>query len=102
MEKELTGTILEILKTHRICHVATVEGDRPLNSTVEYVSDRTQLYFVSIPGTQKVRNLENNPHVAVTITGPGRTHRDITGLQIFGKARRVAMLTYPTIDAVVN
>ena len=90
MTNTLHERIIEELAAHRVCHVATVEGDRPLNSTLEYVADGTTLFLASIPDTQKVRNLKRNPQVAITMSGPGGPPERIRGIQYFGVARRIS------------
>ena len=89
MSDDLKKRILEFLHVQTVANVATVEGDRPHVSALEYVHDDMTLYFVSMPHTQKVANLVENPAVAVSINGPGRKREEIMGVQYFGKAERV-------------
>ncbi len=89
MAHSLLDRITAELKNYRVCHVATVEGDRPLNSTVEYVADGTSLFFVSIPGTRKLSNIAANPSVAITMSSDGGSPDQIRGIQYFGTARRI-------------
>ena len=87
MANELETKIVELLESQRVCNVATCAGDRPLNSAVEYVNDGTTLYFVSLPDTQKLRNIKANPEVAIALSDPGLRPEEIRGLQFFGRAR---------------
>ena len=87
MEDQLKAKIIDLLESERICNVATCVDDRPLNSAVEYVNAGTMLYFVSLPGTQKMANIKINPQVAITINASELRPGEIRGLQIFGKAR---------------
>ncbi|MCU0304067.1 MAG: pyridoxamine 5'-phosphate oxidase family protein [Thermoanaerobaculales bacterium] len=88
-DNDLERRILELLRGRHLANLATVEGQRPNVSAVEFVNDGLTLYFVSIPGTQKVANLAVNPAVALTVNGPGRSRREVTGVQYYGRAKPV-------------
>jgi uncharacterized protein YhbP (UPF0306 family) len=86
---DLEQRILGFLRGRHLANLATVEGTRPNVSAVEFVNDGLTLYFVSIPKTQKVVNMAENPAVALTVNGPGRNRREVTGVQYYGRARPV-------------
>ena len=86
MKAELEKKIFRYFEEHSICTVATIEDDRPNASALEYVSKRLNLYFVSFPDTQKVRNLNSNPAVAITINEAYLDMRGVKGIQYFGMA----------------
>ena len=90
MNKELEKRIEEYLKTHSFCSLATIEGNRPNASTVEYVNRGIEIIIVSFMNSQKVKNLVKNPRVALTINSEKYPSRDYHGLQYYGKAELVA------------
>jgi uncharacterized protein YhbP (UPF0306 family) len=86
---DLEHRILVFLGKRHLANLATVEGRRPNVSAVEFANDGLTLYFVSIPKTQKVVNLKENPAVALAINSPGRNRQEIMGVQYYGRARPV-------------
>jgi nitroimidazol reductase NimA-like FMN-containing flavoprotein (pyridoxamine 5'-phosphate oxidase superfamily) len=82
----LEKKIIAYLQSHSVCTVATADEGRPLASTVEYVNSDLTIYFVSIAGTQKVRNLRRNPAVAITVNDAHLDLRGVKGVQMFGRA----------------
>ena len=87
---DLEHRIIDFLRGRHLANLATVEGQRPNASAVEFVNDGLTLFFVSIPKTQKVVNLAENPAVALTVNSAGRSRRDVMGVQYYGRARPVA------------
>jgi uncharacterized protein YhbP (UPF0306 family) len=88
-DNDLEQRIVAFLQERKLANLATVEGSRPNVSAVEYVNKGLTLYFVSIPKTQKVVNLSDNPAVALAINGPGRRRDEVTGIQYYGRATPV-------------
>ena len=86
---DLERRILDFLRDRPVANLATVEGQRPNVSAVEFVNDGLALFFVSIPGTQKVANIRENPAVALTVNGPSHSRREVVGVQYYGRARPV-------------
>jgi general stress protein 26 len=86
---DLEQRILDFLRERPIANLATVEGQRPNVSAVEFVNDGLTLYFVSIPKTQKVVNLAENPAVALAVNGADRGRDEVMGVQYYGRARAV-------------
>jgi nitroimidazol reductase NimA-like FMN-containing flavoprotein (pyridoxamine 5'-phosphate oxidase superfamily) len=83
---DLEHRIVDFLREGHLANLATVEGQRPNVSAVEFATDGLTLYFVSIPKTQKVVNLKQNPAVALTVNGQGRSRDDVMGVQYYGRA----------------
>jgi hypothetical protein len=86
MPNEFDSRIIRYLEEHSVCTVATIEGDRPNASALEYVNDGLKLYFISFPNTQKVRNIGIIPAVAITINEAYIDIRGIKGIQYYGTA----------------
>lgn len=86
---DLERRILAFLRERPVANLATVEGQRPNVSAVEFVNDGLTLFFVSIPGTQKVCNIRENPAVALTVNGPSHSRREVMGVQYYGRAKPV-------------
>jgi nitroimidazol reductase NimA-like FMN-containing flavoprotein (pyridoxamine 5'-phosphate oxidase superfamily) len=90
MEAGLHEEILSILKTADEMTVATVRPDGyPQATTVNYVSDGLVMYFGCAAESQKVRNIECNDKVSLTVTPPHFNWEDIRGLSIGGRAAPV-------------
>ncbi|MDA8234572.1 MAG: pyridoxamine 5'-phosphate oxidase family protein [Clostridia bacterium] len=86
---DLKETVVKYLAQHNIGTLATISGDQPWASTVEYVNDGTTLYFSSNPETSKIRNLTVNSKVAFTVDEDYPDWSKIKGLQISGTAALV-------------
>lgn len=83
----LEARILSFLQGQHLANLATIEGRRPNVSAVEFVNDGLTLFFVSIPKTQKVVNLAENPAVALAVNSLGRRRDEVMGVQYYGRAR---------------
>lgn len=86
---DLEHRILEYLRGRHLANLATVEGQRPNVSAVEFVNAGLKIFFVSVPNTRKVVNLAENPAVALTINSPGLSRADVMGVQYYGRAKPV-------------
>ncbi len=95
---DLEQRILDFLRERPIANLATAEGRRPNVSAVEFVNDGLKLYFVSIPKTQKVVNLVENPAVALAINGADRGRDEVMGVQYYGRAAPVT--DHETIERI--
>jgi len=88
-DNKLEQRIIGFLNDRPVANLATIEGSRPNVSAVEFVNDGLTLYFVSIPKTQKVVNLAENPAVALTVNGPAHSRHEVLGVQFYGRAQPV-------------
>ena len=90
MTSPLKPDILEIIATGQDMTVATVRPDgAPQATTVSYASDGLRIFFGCGEGSQKARNLAQEPRVSLTINLPYRDWSQIRGVSVFGRARRV-------------
>jgi nitroimidazol reductase NimA-like FMN-containing flavoprotein (pyridoxamine 5'-phosphate oxidase superfamily) len=90
MDAETRKKILSLLDQHRVMTIATVRPDGwPQATTVGYVSDGLDLYFLCGPDSQKARNLARDDRVSLTIDHDTSNLMAITGLSMAGHARVV-------------
>ena len=90
MDAETRKKILSLLDQHRIMTIATVRPDGwPQATTVGYVSDGLDLYFLCGLDSQKARNLARDDRVSLTIDHDTSNLMAITGLSMAGHARAV-------------
>ncbi len=85
-DQELKKLVLDSLKNNRLAALATVSSDGlPHAATVVYaVDDDFNVYFVTRKNTSKVRNLEQNPVVSLSIGSALPIY-----VQMRGRAERV-------------
>jgi len=89
---DLRDYVVQYLKNHQYANMATIHATDPMQphvSTVAYVNDGLNLYFVTSSKTHKVVNIEKNNKVALTIDEDEPDWMKLTGLQIEGKASQV-------------
>ena len=73
---ELPEGLLELLEQPSICYIATLMPDGSPQLTQTWVdTDGKHVLINSVQGHQKVRNIERDARVAVTVTDPARTSR---------------------------
>jgi nitroimidazol reductase NimA-like FMN-containing flavoprotein (pyridoxamine 5'-phosphate oxidase superfamily) len=90
MDEEIKKKILTLLDQHRIMTIATLRPDGwPQATTVGYVSDGLDLYFLCGLDSQKAQNLARDDRVSLTIDHDTPNLMAITGLSIAGHARAV-------------
>jgi general stress protein 26 len=85
MEHEHKQDALEFIRENPVCHMATVEDNQPFSRvmwTVK-VDDDFTFWYTSPASSPKMRQLEKNPAVCLTIYERGKDAR------IFGKASLV-------------
>jgi general stress protein 26 len=85
MEHEMKQAALAFIRENPVCHMATVENAEPFGRvmwTVQAEDDFT-LWYTSAASSQKMRQLEKNPSVCLTIYESGKDAR------IFGRAEPV-------------
>src|SRR6516165_6172445 len=90
MQREIEKKILALLDQHRIMTVATLRPDGwPQATTVGYVSEGLNLYFLCGRESQKAANLSRDDRVSLTIDHDTSDIMAITGLSMAGHARAV-------------
>lgn len=68
---ELTDTALRLLSAPSTCYIATVMPDGSPQLTQVWVgTDGTNVVVNTVAGFQKLRNVERDPRVAVTVADP--------------------------------
>ena len=91
MDDKLKQTILDILGRNRVMSLATLRADGwPQATTVGYVSEGLDLYFLCGLDSQKARNLDRDDRVSLTVNDDPSDIMAITGLSMAGHARPVA------------
>lgn len=72
----LQQELLDLLHKPSLCYIATTMADGSPQLTQTWVdTDGTHVLINSVQGFVKVKNLERDPRVAVTITDPDTTSR---------------------------
>lgn len=90
MDETIRKKILALLEEHRIMTLATLRPDGwPQATTVGYVSEGLDLYFLCGPDSQKAANLARDDRVSLTIDHDTPDLMAITGLSMAGHARAV-------------
>ncbi len=69
IDPRLTQLVVEFLARHNYCTLATCAGGRPHAAVVLYASDGLDIYFFTGTRSKKIKNIKENPNVAVTIEG---------------------------------
>ena len=82
---ELEQHIIEFIKSHNMCVMATAKDNVPRATPIEYFSVGTTLYMVGDPGT-KIEHMKANPQVSIAIHDPLTTgHFSVRAVVITGK-----------------
>ena len=90
MDENIKKKILALLDQHRIMTVATLRPDGwPQATTVGYVSEGLNLYFLCGRESQKAANLSRDDRVSLTIDHDTSDIMAITGLSMAGHAQAV-------------
>ena len=90
MNRSLRSQIIAIISGVDDMTIATIREDGcPQATTVSYVNDDEVIYFFTTRNAQKVRNIDRDERVSLTINSPYDDWNDIEGLSITGTARFV-------------
>ena len=93
MSRTSKDEVMEYLKGNQYANLATLNADDPAQphvSTVAYVNDGLDLYFVTNHKSQKFVNVSRNRKVAGSIDRDESDWMKITGIQIEGVAEPVS------------
>jgi uncharacterized protein YhbP (UPF0306 family) len=90
MSAELTERIAAFLKRHQVLSLATAGAAGPHAANLFYACDGLALVWVSDVNARHSRELEADPRVAATIAPQYSDFLSIQGLQVAGKAGRIA------------
>jgi general stress protein 26 len=85
MAQDLKAAIVSYLDTHRHCALATVgqEGGAHV-STVSYVNQGLEIYFMTDPSSRKAKNIEACPNIAIAVTEDYLDWDEIRGIHLLG------------------
>ena len=90
MADDLEKQIAEFIGKCHLCTIATVSADgQPSASTMYFKNSGLDIYFNTGKDSEKIRNIRENPRVAIVMQGDGPTpqsDRNIKGIQCTGKA----------------
>lgn len=87
MMEEARAMILRLLAAHRVMRLATIRPDGwAQTTTVGYVSEGLNLYFLCGPGSQKAANLARDNRVSLTIDHDTPDVMAIQGLSMGARA----------------
>jgi len=90
MDKAQRKKIADILAATADMTIATVRPDGwPQATTVSFVSDGLDIYFVTGAQSQKAKNIARNNKVSLTVDRPYKTWAAITGISLGGTATRI-------------
>jgi len=81
---ELEQHIIEFIKSHNMCVMATSKGDVPRATAIEYFPVGTTIYMVGDPGT-KIEHMKANPQVSISIHAPYTGFFSVKAIVITGK-----------------
>ncbi|MDQ2740672.1 MAG: pyridoxamine 5'-phosphate oxidase family protein [Actinomycetota bacterium] len=88
---QLEERILNLLSTHNLAVVATVNKDgSPTATPVRYFSLGFEVFYTSWNASVKSRNLRRDPRVSAGIVAPLVGQASSRGAQLFGTARTLA------------
>jgi nitroimidazol reductase NimA-like FMN-containing flavoprotein (pyridoxamine 5'-phosphate oxidase superfamily) len=87
MAHRLSGKVLAFVRSQRVARAATVGGDGlPHNVPICPVAAGGYLYFASEAKARKVRNLRQNPYIALTFDHYTENWKQLAGVMIRGTA----------------
>src|SRR6476469_458390 len=80
----------ELLESHRLAHMVTVNPDgSPQLSCVWVGLDGDEIVSGHLPRNQKVKNVERDPRVAISIEGEGMSHGALRHYLVVNDSARV-------------
>jgi uncharacterized protein YhbP (UPF0306 family) len=89
MTDEIKKEVVSYLSRHMYANLATISAGNPQQphaSSIAYVNEGLNMYFVTSLQTEKLKNISKNPRVALTVDEDEADWTKITGIQIEGEA----------------
>ncbi len=80
--------IVEFIKSHNVCVLATASDNIPRATPLEYEAEGTTLYINADPG-KKVENIRANPQISAAIHDPLHGWLTVKGIQITAQAKLI-------------
>ena len=90
VEEALKGEIRAFLRSHHVVSLSVLHGGTAHAASVMYAPEDLVLYWTSDPETRHSAAIERDARVAATVAPDYEDFRLIRGLQIAGRARRLA------------
>jgi nitroimidazol reductase NimA-like FMN-containing flavoprotein (pyridoxamine 5'-phosphate oxidase superfamily) len=84
-KEELEKEIIQFIRKHKLCTLATCSGDMPRSTPVRYMSRGLTIYIFA-EGGGKMVNLRKNPNISLSLYGAYRGFKSVKGLQMWGTA----------------
>ena len=78
---QLEKHLIEFIKSHNVCVVATAKDNIPRATTLEYEAEGTTLYIMADQG-RKLENMRANPQISAAIHDPLHGWLTVKGIQI--------------------
>ena len=86
----MTKKVAKLIAAERVCRVATAGGDGQQHLVpVCHVLAGDKIYFGSGDDARKVKNLRDNPHIAITIDLYSEDWSQLRGVMVQGTARLI-------------
>jgi len=100
---QLEQHIIEFIKSHNVCVLATAQDNIPRATPLEYEAEGTTLYIDAGPG-RKIESIKANPQVSAGIHDPLHGWLTVKGVQISGQARLLtdSDAEYPSAWKIFN
>ncbi len=87
--QELEERIEHLLATHWMAVLSTIGKNGPIGSPVEYFAEGLSTYMLPQPGSPKLKAMERDPRICVTVHANNCGWASVRGAQIFATARLV-------------
>jgi len=85
--EQLEDTLQKLLAQKNICVLATIgENGRPIASPIEYYADGLDLYMLPDPGTPKLKAMQRDPYMSLSVNLDYFGWQSARGLQYFAQA----------------
>ena len=78
---QLEEQIIQVLDANRVCSFATIDGNKPKVRYMALLHDGLQIYLTTSKKTDKVEELQDNPHVHILVGYDGKSTPNILQIQ---------------------
>ncbi len=83
---QLEQHLVEFIKSHNVCVIATARDNVPRATSLEYEADGTTLYIMAGPG-RKIENMRANSQISADIHDPLHGWLTVKGIQITAQVK---------------
>ncbi|MFC2003626.1 pyridoxamine 5'-phosphate oxidase family protein [Chloroflexota bacterium] len=100
---QLEQHIIEFIKSHNVCVLATAKDNIPRATPLEYEAEGTTLYIMVGQG-KKTENMKVNPQISAAIHDPLHGWLTVKGIQITAEAKLItdSDAEYPSAWKIFN